>query len=160
MALIDELYDADDSSRIKLLYSSDPSSRDLIMRAIGDKIIASPEKILTSKPVDILGLICSTASFASSKEECFAVAIIVNKGLSYPNPLPYLMDDHGFSLAEKTLTALSFFRKAMERRTKYHSAPSPDFYRKASKLLFQKNDHEDIAEHHEQWEAFLSEMFV
>ena len=159
MALIDELYDSGDCEKIKLLYSSDPSSRDSIMQAIGYKILDS-EKVLLSKPLDILSLVCCTASFASSKEECQTVAIIVHKGLNYENPLPYILDDHGFKLAEKTLTALSFFRKAMEKRTKYHGAPSPEFYRSASILLFKKNNHLDIAEHHVQWEGFLNEVFL
>ena len=100
------------------------------------------------------------ADFANDKEECHTVSIIVFKGLKLENPLPYVSDDNGFLLAEKTLVSLSFFRSAMERRTKYHGAPSPNFYRMASKLLFSKNGHQGISDHHEQWEAFLSEMFV
>lgn len=160
MALIDELYSNSECEKIKLLYSTDPESRDLIMKSIGMKIVEQNETFLTSSPLDILGLICSTASFASSKEECLAVAIIIHKGLSYTNPLPYILDDPGFTLAEKTLTSLSFFRRAMEKRTKFHGAPSPNFYRQASVLLFKRNNHEDIAEHHVQWEGFLSEMFT
>jgi hypothetical protein len=159
MALIDELYESSECEKIKLLYSADPSSRDAIMHAIGYKIVDS-ERILLSNPLDILSLICCTASFANTKEECQTVAIIVHKGLTYENPLPYLMDDFGFRLAEKTLTALAFFRLAMERRTKYHGAPSPEFYRSASILLFKKNNHLDIAEHHLKWENFLNEMFL
>ncbi len=101
-----------------------------------------------------------SANFADSKEECQTVAIIVYKRLKEENPLPYIMDDKGFLLAEKTLVALSFFRPAMEYRSKYKGAPTSDFYRRASKLLFVKNGHESIAEHHEKWEAFLGELFV
>ena len=52
--------------KIKLLYSADPSSRDAIMHAIGYKIVNS-ERILLSNPLDILSLICCTASFANTK---------------------------------------------------------------------------------------------
>lgn len=100
-----------------------------------------------------------TATFAENKEECHQVAIIVYNGLKRKDPLPYVLDDRGFILAEKTLVALSFFRAAMERRAK-RGAPSSDFYRGLSKTLFIKNNQEDIAEHHEKWESFLSEIFV
>ena len=160
MALIDELYNSSECEKLKLLYSSDPSSRDAIMQAIGYKIVDASDKILLSKPLDILSLICCTASFADSKEECQTVAIIIHKGLTYENPLPYILDDHGFKLAEKTLTALSFFRSAMEKRTKFHGAPSPEFYRSASVLLFHKNNQESIANHHLKWENFLNEIFL
>jgi hypothetical protein len=159
MALIDELYDSSDCEKIKMLYSADPSSRDSIMQAIGYKIVES-ERILLSNPLDILSLICCTAPFANDKEECQQVAIIIHRGLTYENPLPYIMDDFGFKLAEKTLTSLSFFRKAMEKRTKHQGAPSPEFYRSASILLFKKNDLPSIAAHHINWENFLNEMFL
>ena len=103
MALIDELYNSSECEELKLLYSSDPSSRDAIMQAIGYKIVDASDKILLSKPLDILSLICCTASFADSKEECQAVAIIIHKGLTYENPLPYILDDHGFKLAQYQL---------------------------------------------------------
>ncbi len=159
MVLIDELYDDNQKESIKRLYSTDVASRDAIMKAIGSKIIES-DKILISNPVDILSLICCTAPFASSKEECQKVAIIVYKGLSYENPLPYILDDHGFVLAEKTLTALSFYKSAMEYRCRYHGAPTPEFYRGASIIMFRRNNEDDIADHHILWENFLSEMFI
>jgi hypothetical protein len=159
MALIDELYDSNQTEYIKKLYTSDVASRDAIMKAIGSKIVES-DKILVSNPVDILSLICCTAPFASSKEECQKVAIIVYKGLQYENPLPYIMDDHGFVLAEKTLTALSFFKNAMEHRCRYKGAPSVEFYRGASIIMFRRHNEDAIADHHIYWENFLSEIFI
>ena len=101
-----------------------------------------------------------TAPFAEDKDECHTVGIIIHKHLLAENPLPYVLDDRGFLLAEKTLVALSFFRSAMDHRAKYKGAPTSSFYRNASKLLFSKNGHDNIAEHHEQWENFLSEIFI
>jgi hypothetical protein len=158
--LIDELYDDKDLKWIKQIYSEDPSSRESLYKAFGNKIIEKQDTFLNSKPLDILCLICMTAPFAEDKEECHTVGIIIHKGLKQENPLPYVLDDHGFLLAEKTLVALSFFRSAMDYRAKYKGAPPSSFYRNASKLLFIKNGHNNIADHHEQWENFLSEIFI
>jgi hypothetical protein len=158
MALIDELYSPEDCQRIKLIYKEDPSSRKALMEAFGHKIVANQE-ILTSKPLDVLALICMTADFASSHNECHTVAIIVHKHINTKNPLPYILDDQGITLAEKCLVSLSFFLPALERRYK-KGAPSPDFYRKASKVMFSRCEHEDIANNHEKWENFFSEMLL
>jgi len=160
MSLIEELYDGESVKKIRLLYSEDPSSRDSLYQSFGRKIVESQEIFLTSKPLDILCLICTTAAFASSKEECHQVGVIFYKRLLDENPLPYISEDQGFLLAEKTLVALSLYPKAMERRWKYHGAPHPDFYRKASQLIFSKNDMDDIAKNHLKWENFFSEIFV
>lgn len=159
MALIDELYTAEECEKIKALYSEDVGSRKTLLKSFGQKIIEN-DNILISTPLDILCLICMTANFAYSETECQTVAIIVHKHLRTLNPLPYILDDHGFLLAEKTLVSLSFFLPAMIHRSKRRGAPSPDFYRKASKLLFSKNEHTEISENHEKWECFLCEMLL
>lgn len=159
MALIDELYAPEDCVRIKAIYSEDVSARQSLMQSFGHRIIAN-ESILTSKPLDILALVCMTASFASSPAECQTVALIVHKHILDDNPLPYIMDDHGIALAEKTLVALSFFLPAMEYRHRRRGAPSPNFYRNASKIMFSRCDQQEIADHHEQWESFFAEMFL
>lgn len=159
-SLIEELYDEDSVKFIRKLYTEDVSSRKELYRSFGKKIVEKTETFLTAKPLDVLSLICMTSTFADSELECQEVALIFHKRLLDENPLPYLMDDDGFLLAEKTLVSLSLYRNAMEKRWKYHGAPSPDFYRKCSKLLFVKNGHESIAEHHEKWECFFSEMFI
>jgi hypothetical protein len=160
VSLIDELYDQKDLKWIRQIYSEDPNSRELLYKSFGNKIIEKQDTFLNSKPLDILCLICMTAPFAEDKEECHTVGIIIHKGLKYENPLPYVLDDQGFLLAEKTLVALSFFRSAMDYRAKYKGAPTSNFYRNASKLLFSKNGHDNIADHHEQWENFLCEIFI
>lgn len=159
MTLIDELYSTTDIERIKLLYSDDDVSKKLLVTVIGSKIVES-EKILVSSPLDILYFICSLATFADSEEECQYVAATVLTRIQEKNPLPYILDDRGIVLAEKTLIALSFFNNAMIYRAKYKGAPKPSFYREYSKKIFTNNSREDVAEHHEQWEAYLSEMFL
>ncbi len=160
MSLIEELYDPKSVQLIRSLYKDDVHAKAQLYDAFAHRIMERSDIFLQSKPLDILCILCSTAKFAESKEECYQVAIIVHKGIHRENPLPYILDDHGFLLAEKTLVALSFFRAAMDYRNKYSGAPTSDFYRKASKLVFEKNGYYDIAEHHERWESFLGEMFI
>lgn len=159
MSLIEELYPPYESERIKALYGEGGSSKQYLLESIGLKILDS-DKILISSPLDILYIICSLAKFADSEEECQSVALIIHSRIHDKNPLPYLLDDRGIVLAEKTLIALSFFSTAMERRHLKKGAPKPDFYRACSKKIFSDNNHHDIADHHEQWESFLSEMFL
>lgn len=159
MTLVDELYSPEDRERIKLLYQEDLESRESLIQLIGSKILDT-DKILTSSPLDVLFFICSLAKFAETQNECQYVAKVVFSRLRDPKPLPYVLDDQGLILAEKTLIALSFFLPAMEYRTKRHGSPKPSFYREISKRIFIVNDQEDVAEHHEQWEGFLAEMFL
>lgn len=161
-ALIDEIYTEQECSHIKAFFSEDSSLRDIIKKAIGDKIILSSEKILLSNPLDIVYLICLTSKFATSDDECHRVAITVFQFIEkIDDSLPYLSED-GCSLlfANKVLMALSFRVKAIEHRWKYRGAPSPSFYRQLSKQIFTNNGQADIAKHHEQWEGFLGELLV
>jgi hypothetical protein len=160
VSLIEELYDEKSRKLIKSLYKDDVNSRETLYAAFAEKILEKSDLILTSKPLDILTLLCMTANFADTKEECQQVAIIVFKCLKQENPLPYIMDDQGFALAEKTLVALSFFRSAMDYRSKRKGAPTSDFYRRTSKIIFEQNGYPEISAHHEQWEKFLNEMFL
>lgn len=160
VSLIEELYDDKSVNLIRSLYLNDPESRNALYIGFGKRIVEKSEVFLTAKPLDILSLVCMTAEFADSPTECQEVAIIIYKHLKSENPLPYIMDDHGLALAEKTLTALSFFSSAMEKRWKYKGSPSPKYYRSASKLVFMKNGLNSIADHHEKWENFLSELFI
>jgi hypothetical protein len=160
VSLIDELYDSKSANIIRSLYSNDPESRKSLYTEFGRKIVEKTEIFLTSKPLDILCLVCMTAQFADSEKECQDVAIIIHNRMKEDNPLPYVMEDKGLLLAEKTLIALAFFPAAMEKRWKYHGAPSPKFYRNTSKIVFSRHGLNNIADHHEQWESFLSEIFV
>ena len=159
MSLIEELYSPEEGDRIKALYEDGGESKKHLLEALGIKILDS-DKVLTSSPLDILYIICSLAKFADSEEECQSVAIIINTRIKDKNPLPYILDDRGIVLAEKTLVSLSFFSAAMNYRSAKKGAPKPSFYRECSKKIFVNNNHHDIADHHEQWEGFLSEMFL
>lgn len=159
MALIDELYTPEQCSIIKSLYSDDADARHQLMISFGSKIIES-DKILTSPAVDIIALVCTTATFARSTTEPHQVAVMVHKHIIDEDPLPMLSRDHGLLFSEKALVALSFFGPAMSHRHQRRGAPSPDFYRQASKLMFRRHDLDDIADNHERWESFLSEVFI
>lgn len=159
MVLIDELYNSQEAEFIKSIYQGDADSHPALMKALGSKIIDS-NKVLVSNTIDIIMLVCMNASFAHSAEECNKVAMILHRNIKNDDPLPYLMDDQSMKFAEKTLIALTFFRPAMESRHVLQGAPRPDFYRGASKAIFDKYQHEDVADNHERWEAFLLEMFL
>lgn len=159
--LIEQLYSSDECRAIRSLYKDDNTTHKLIQHAIGEKILSSSEKIITTKPLDVVCLICLTAKFASSEDECHRVAITVFQYLDKPEEqLPLITEDQGLSFASKTLIALSFRAKALEKRWRQHGAPSPSYYRQASKLTYNKFNQQDIAEHHEKWEGFLGEYFI
>ena len=159
--LIEQLYSPDECKAIKKLYKEDPAVHNLIRNSIGTRIVVSTDKILTTNAVDVVCLMCLTAKFASSDDECHRVAITVYQYYDKPQELlPNITEDFGLGFASKTLIALSFRAKAMEKRWKYHGAPSPSYYRQASKSTFKKYGQDDIAAHHEKWEGFLGELFV
>jgi hypothetical protein len=159
-ALIDELYSKEDCERIRTFYKEDKTLHTSLRQAIGDKITLAKDVFLTSNPVDVVCLVCLTAKFASSEDECHRVAITVCQVMQEPDPLPYVHRDEQLTLASKTLISLSFFYKALEHRFRCHGAPSPTFYRNLSKSVYRSNKQPDIAAHHEQWEGFLGELFI
>ena len=161
--LIEELYTKSECEHIKKLFLEDTSIRDHIKKAIGSKIVLEKDnKILVSNSLDIIYLVCLTSEFASSDDECHRIAITIHQFLRLTNEpiLPYIHIDQGMVFACKTLLALSFWSKALERRWKYHGAPSPKYYRQISKHIFNTHGQKDISVHHEQWEGFLGELFV
>ena len=158
-ALIDELYDPEDCNKIRSFYKEDNSLHTALRQAIGEQITLKSNKFLSTNPVDVVCLVCLTARFASSEDECHRVAITVCQMLDEHDPLPYLHKDEPLTLASKTLISLSFFYKALEYRFSRHGAPSPTFYRNLSKSVYKSNKQPDIAAHHEKWEGFLGEMF-
>lgn len=158
MALIDELYTEKEAEFIKSIYHGDEDSHPVLMKSIGSKIIGS-DKILVSSAIDIIMMVCMNASFAHTPTECNQVAMIVHKTINSNFSLPYFLDDQGMVFAEKSLIALTFFGAAMERRHTHQGAPPTGFYRDMSKAIMNKYEHEDVADNHHRWEAFLSEMF-
>ena len=158
-ALIDELYGPEDCKRVRDFYKSDNSLHSALRQAIGEQITLKSDKFLASNPIDVICLICLTAKFASSEDECHRVSITVAQMLNELDPLPYVHRDEPLILANKCLISLSFFYKALEHRFRTRAAPSPCFYRNTSKSIFKSNKQPDIAAHHEKWEGFLGEMF-
>lgn len=159
MTLIQELYSQKAAELIRDLYYEDVNARESFYNAFGNRIFETREKILLSKPLDIMMFICSTAKFSSSPEESQQVAVIVYNRLKEPNPLPYVLDDLGIDLAEKCLVSLCFFKPALLKRWK-KGGPHPDFYRNYSKQIFESNGMYDISNNHDKWENFFSEFFV
>jgi len=159
MTLIEELYSPNAVNLIRDLYHEDVEARQTFYAAFGNKILESQTKILSSKPLDIIMFICSTARFSSSPEESSRVAVMVYNRLKEPKPLPYMLDDRGIDLAEKTLISLSFFRPALYTRWK-KGGPHPDFYRNHSKNIFATEGLQSISDNHERWENFFIEFFV
>ena len=160
-SLIEELYTPRECEIIQEFFYEEDSLRETIVKAIGNKLIIEKDKILISKPIDILYIACLQANFADSDEECNRVALTVYQYFNKPQKIiPMISEDFGLAFATKTLIALSFHLQALEHRWKYKGAPTPAFYRKVSKATFEIHGQKDVADHHEKWEEFLGEMFV
>jgi hypothetical protein len=156
--LIEQLYSEKDCEHIKELYK-DASLREHLQRAIGEKLFTDNTAILTNCGVDVFFLVCSTANFATI-DESNRVALIVFNNIKIHNPLPCLLDHHGVELAERSFVSLSFFYKRLEHRWRYKGSPAPETYRNLAKHIFAQHNNEDISEHFEKWENFLSERFI
>ena len=85
-ALIDELYDPEDCKRVRDFYKTDNSLHTALRQAIGEQITIKSDKFLASNPIDVICLVCLTARFASSEDECHRVAITVCQMINEPNP--------------------------------------------------------------------------
>ncbi len=160
--LINQIFDVKECQALRNLYESEPSCRDAITDAISSRLITASDKIIiTSQTIDVLYLICLSSKFADSADECLRVAnIIYTYRNDVSNILPSIANDRGLKLANKTFVALSLFPQALEKQWRQRGAPTPSFYRSVSKTIFKNNKQEDISSHHEQWERFLSEVFV
>lgn len=159
--LIEELYTPKEAASLKTLFLQDEQLRERILEAIGNKVFLEKHKILVSKPIDIIYIVCLMAKFAESEDECFRVAVSVfHHFTNTVNILPQMSEDRGLKFATKTLIALSFHLPALKKRWQMHGAPSPDYYRQVSKSIFNIHGQEDLAKHHEQWESFLGEFFI
>ena len=108
-SLIEELYTSQECRIIQEFFSEEDEIKETIIQAIGSKIIIEKDKILVSKPIDILFIVCLQAKFASSEEECNRVALSVHQYFNKPQKiLPMLSEDFGLIFATKAFIALSF----------------------------------------------------
>jgi len=83
--LINELYKENDRSIIQNFYEEDPFIRNSLQQAIGNTLTQTNNKtVLTSNSVDMLYLMCSTASFAESEDECQRVALTIYQFYNKP----------------------------------------------------------------------------
>ena len=107
-SLIEKLYSDRAVELIRDLYYDDVDAKESFYEAFGNKILEKQDIFLNTKPLDLLMLICNTAKFANSIEECHNVAVIVFRRMYEPKPLPYILDDYGLDLAEKSFISLSY----------------------------------------------------
>ena len=160
-SLVEQLYDTKNSKALQDLYKTDPAARPSIKQALSARLITDRSKIITSNAIDALFIICLSAKFADSEDECNRVAITIYQYHDKTKEMiPSMVSDRGLRFASKCLISLSFYPQALERRWNYHGAPKPDFYRELSKTVYKTFDQRDIAAHHRQWEMFLSEVLI
>lgn len=159
-SLVQELYDKKNSEALVELFEKDVSTRPFIKQAIGTKLITDNNKIITSNAIDALFMICLSAKFADSEDECNRIAITIYQYHDKTPAIPRMVEDKGLRFSSKCLIALSFFPQMMEKKWRQHGAPSPSFYRQLSKSIYEIYEQHDIAAHHEQWEAFLGEVLI
>jgi hypothetical protein len=157
-SIISQLFNKKQAKSLQNLFISDPSSHKVIYQSIATKLFDN-EKIILGKGLDILSLILKNNSFGAADQEVFTVAIFIHKSLFFDNPLPYLVESNSLNFAIKTLTSLSFYMEAMEKRTERYGAPSPSYYRRTSQLVLKHHGYNEIAEKHQNWESFLIESF-
>ena len=159
--LLDQLYSSKECNIIRSLYNEDADSRLSLREAIASKLITDSKKIVITNPIDVLYIVCLAAKFADSENECYRIAVTIYQFYDKINSmLPSIANDRDLVFANKALMCLSFRPQALERKWRQHGAPRPSFYRELSKTLFAMNEQKDIAAHHEQWEAYLGEIFV
>jgi hypothetical protein len=116
-SIISQLFNKKQAKSLQNLFISDPSSHKVIYQTIATKLFDN-EKIILGKGLDILSLILKNNSFGAADQEVFTVAIFIHKSLFFDNPLPYLVESNSLNFAIKTLTSLSFYMEAMEKRNK------------------------------------------
>jgi hypothetical protein len=159
-SLVEQLYDKKNYEALTKLFDTDPSTRPCIKEAISSRLITSNEKIITSNAIDALFMICLSAKFADSEDECNRIAITIYQYHDKCPAIPCMSQDVGLTFSSKCLIALSFHPQAMEKKWKQYGAPSPSFYRQLSKTIYSMYEQKDIAAHHEQWEEFLGEVLI
>lgn len=157
--LISQLFNKRQCKAIQDLYVKDPSSHKAIYQSISVKLFDN-EKIILAKGLDMLSLILKQNSFGATDEEIMMVAVFIYKSFFYDSILPYLSEGNSLDFSIKTLVSLSFFRKTMEKRTERFGAPSPNYYRETSKLVFKYHGYDGIAKSHQNWESFLVEALI
>jgi hypothetical protein len=158
-SLISQLFTQKQCKEIQRLYKDDPASHRLIYRSIGSKLLDS-DKIINHPSIDILALLLGNNGFGASDEDCMHVAVFVYKSFFYESPLPFLSEGNTLEFSIKTLVSLSFFRGLLEQRMNRKGAPSPTYFREASKIVFAHHGYKSIGENHEKWECLISECLI
>jgi hypothetical protein len=160
--LIEYLYNEAECQAIKKMWQAS-DERSAIHLILGRRLLEKNSKLLPATSgtlLDILMLVCRTQSFAYDENEGLTVAVLLTQSLRDKNILPLLQSDRGVNFSRKALVSLALFYPAMEHKCRRYGAPSPEYYRQASKTELRRADYPGIAENHLKWEGFLSEVLV
>lgn len=135
----------------------DESSRILLYKEAAKVLM---DRGITKHPREQLMLITSLSPFATTEEECVEVAGIIYWGICVTDIRPYISEHYGKEFAYRSLIVLSFFKKMMINKYERRAAPPVHYIRNRGISIFKDLGMNDIAEHFEQWEAFLNEHMV
>jgi len=135
----------------------DNNTKSILLKSLGQRLLQHDEVFV----IDSLGqftLLIANAPFIQSDEECFQITNIVQWGVKRINILPLVTEHKDKDLAYRCLLSLGLFKDAMEKRTKFHGAPSTNFYRVIGIEEFKKMGFVEISEDFQKWECYLGEM--
>lgn len=157
-AFIEQLFSKKDVQLIRSLWE-DQSVRSLLQKEIGKKLI-DQNKIVSGPPLTQIMLVVSLSPFAESDKECNDISCIIFWGIDKADIFPLITEHKNKELAYRCLLSTSLFKEHMDKKWKYHGAPSTDFYRKVGIQTFKNIGMEDIGNHFDQWGSFINEMFI
>ena len=129
-----------------------------VAKSVGSLLLSNT--IVGTMPEDQIFVILAKAPFEADEEECTFVASAFFHLLQANDVLPMMTQHSGLELGKRCLVSLSLFHKALEHRCQRHGSPRPDFYRQAGKRVFLSEGLTGVSSHFEQWEAYVSEVFV
>lgn len=135
----------------------DGDSKLMMLKSLGQRFLSKDEIFV----IDSLGqfmLLVANAPFVQSDEECIQITQIVQWGIKKTDVFPMITEHKNNELAYRCLLSLGLFKPAMEKRTKYHGSPSPNFYRGIGINTFRKIGFTEISDDFTKWECYLGEI--
>ena len=146
-----------ETNAVSSLMQDNGNSKLLMLKSLGQRFLLS-EEILIVDSLGQLMLLIANAPFLESDEECLQITNIIQWGIKETNLLPLITEHKKKDLAYRCLLSLGLFKKALEKRTNRHGAPSPNFYRFIGINEFKNLGFIEISEHFQKWECYLSEI--
>lgn len=135
----------------------DDNSKLLLLKSLGQRLLQKDEIFIMDSIGQII-LLIANAPFLRSEEECMQITNMVQWGIKRTNVLPMITEHKNKELAYRCLLSLGFFKEAVEKRTKYHGAPSVSFYRNIGINQFKNIGFLEISEDFQKWEYYLGEI--